>query len=94
MKTTVSVRWQTVIPQEIREAFKIEPNSKLEWEVKDYHIVVHPIPADPIEAAVGFFRNLDPDGPSLVDELLEDRRRDREKDEEYERELGLPPRED
>jgi AbrB family looped-hinge helix DNA binding protein len=56
MTTTVSVRWQTVIPQEVREALKIEPNSKLEWEVRDGYIVVHPLPVDPIRAARGFFK--------------------------------------
>ncbi len=50
MTTTVSVRWQTVIPREVREAFKIEPKSKLEWEVRDGCIYIYPIPADPIRA--------------------------------------------
>jgi AbrB family looped-hinge helix DNA binding protein len=48
MRSTVSVRWQTVIPQEAREALKLEPNSKLEWEVKDGFLIVHPIPTNPI----------------------------------------------
>jgi bifunctional DNA-binding transcriptional regulator/antitoxin component of YhaV-PrlF toxin-antitoxin module len=75
----------------VREALKIEPNSKLEWEVKDGAIIVHPLPADPIRAALGFFRNSGlPEGRSLTDELLEDRRRDLEKDEEMVRRLGLP----
>jgi AbrB family looped-hinge helix DNA binding protein len=87
MTTTVSVRWQTVIPKEVREALKIEPNSKLEWEVRDGYIVVHPLPADPIRAALGFFKT---EGRSLTEELLEDRRRDREKDEEAARRLELP----
>jgi AbrB family looped-hinge helix DNA binding protein len=51
MKSTVSVRWQTVIPQEARDALRIEPNSKLEWEVHDGYMVVYPVPADPLEAA-------------------------------------------
>ena len=87
MTTTVSVRWQTVIPQEVREALRIEPNSKLEWEVRDGCIVVHPIPVDPVRAALGFLKN---DGRSLTEELLDDRRRDREKDEESTRRLELP----
>ena len=83
MRTTVSVRWQTVIPQEVREALRIEPNSKLDWEVKEGVILVHPIPADPVRAALGFFRDLDsPKRPSLTDELLVERRKDRERERE------------
>jgi AbrB family looped-hinge helix DNA binding protein len=94
MKSTVSVRWQTVIPQEVREALKIEPNSKLEWEVRDGYIVVHPIPSDPVRAALGFFKTASPADreSSMTDELLAERRRERERDEEMERRLGLPPR--
>lgn len=87
MRSTVSVRWQTVIPQEVREVFKIEPNSKLDWEVRDGCIVVHPIPSDPIRAARGMFKE---GGPTTAD-LLAERRRDRERDEEMERRLGIPP---
>jgi bifunctional DNA-binding transcriptional regulator/antitoxin component of YhaV-PrlF toxin-antitoxin module len=94
MKSSVSVRWQTVIPQEVREALKIEPNSKLEWEVKDGYTVVYPIPADPVRAALGFFKTAAPmeDRSSMTVELLAERRRDLERDEEMERRIGLPPR--
>lgn len=94
MRSTVSVRWQTVIPQEIREALRIEPNSKLEWEVRDGYIVVHPIPADPVRAALGFFKTVSPEDRerSMTEELLAERRRERKRDEEAEHRLGLPPR--
>jgi AbrB family looped-hinge helix DNA binding protein len=87
MKTTVSVRWQTVIPQEVREALRIEPNSKLEWEVRDGCIVVYPIPVDPIRAARGMFR----EGGPTTEDLLKERRRDLEREEEAERRLGISP---
>jgi AbrB family looped-hinge helix DNA binding protein len=77
MRSTVSVRWQTVIPQEVREALRIEPNSKLEWEVKDGYILVHPLPSNPIRAARGMFKE---GGPS-VEDLLAERRRERENEE-------------
>ncbi|HEY0513232.1 MAG TPA: AbrB/MazE/SpoVT family DNA-binding domain-containing protein [Thermoanaerobaculia bacterium] len=86
MKSTVSVRWQTVIPQEVREALRIEPNSKLDWEVKDGYMVVHPLPVDPIRAARGLFK----DGGPSVDDLLDERRRELEREEEEERRLGIP----
>lgn len=86
MRSTVSVRWQTVIPQEVREALRIEPNSKLEWEVKEGYIVVHPLPANPIRAARGMFKD---NGPT-VEDLLAERRRELESEEEKERRLGIP----
>ncbi len=95
MKSSVSVRWQTVIPYEVREALKIEPNSKLEWEVKDGYTVVYPVPVNPVRASLGFFKKIIPaeDRVSMTDELLIERRRDLEKDEEMEHRLGLPYRE-
>lgn len=94
MKSSVSVRWQTVIPQEVREALRIEPNSKLEWEVKDGYTVVYPVPADPVRASLGFFKKIAPaeDRPSMTVELLSERRRDLKKDEEVEHRLGPSPR--
>ena len=73
MRSTVSVRWQTVIPQEVREALGIEPNSKLDWEVKDGYILVHPLPSNPVRAARGMFK----DGGPSVEDLLAERRRER-----------------
>jgi len=88
MLSKISVRWQTVIPREIREAMGIEPEGSLDWEIKDGVIHVYPIPADPVAAVMGMFRD---DSFSWNDELLEDRRRDREHDEEQERRWGIPP---
>ncbi len=89
MKSTISVRWQTVIPQEIREALNIQPNTKLDWEVRDGYIVVHPIPSDPVKAALGMFKGRGP----TTDDLLAERRREREREREKERRLGIPPAE-
>lgn len=87
MQSTVSVRWQTVIPQKVREALNIQPNSKLDWEVRDGVIVVHPIPADPIRAAHGLFQH----GGPTTEDLLAERRRERELEEARERRRGIPP---
>ena len=87
MRSTVSVRWQTVIPHEVREALGIEPNSKLEWEVMNGYIVVHPLPANPIRAARGMFKE---EGPS-VEDLLAERKRERDRDEEVANDLGVRP---
>ena len=46
MESTISDDFQTEIPREIREFFNIEPNSMLEWEVKDGYAVVYPVPIE------------------------------------------------
>lgn len=75
-QTTVSVRWQTVIPREIREALNIVPNTRLEWRVKDGVIVVYPIPPDPVHAALGMLK-----GRGLTTEtLLAERRLQRQRE--------------
>lgn len=73
MKTTVSVRGQTVIPQEIRKQMNIVPQTVLDWQIKDGAIVVYPIPPDPVRAAVGVLKG---QGPT-TDELLAERRQER-----------------
>lgn len=83
MKTTVSVRWQTVIPRQVREELGIQPNSQLEWQVKDGAMVVYPIPADPVRASVGMWKGR---GPTNED-LLASRRADRELERRKERRL-------
>jgi AbrB family looped-hinge helix DNA binding protein len=80
VKTTVSIRGQTVVPQEIREKMGIVPQSRLDWQIKDGLIVVTPIPPDPVRASVGIL-----EGRGLTTEdLLTERKkeRQRERDEE------------
>jgi AbrB family looped-hinge helix DNA binding protein len=72
-QTVVSVRGQTVIPQEIREKLGIKPKTKLDWSAEDGVITVIPIPEDPIEASFGMLAGR---GYTLKD-FLEDRRRER-----------------
>lgn len=75
--TTVSVRGQTVIPHEIRRAMNIEPESKLEWEIRDDEIVVHPIPADPVRASRGMLRGRGVGTRALLAERRGERLRER-----------------
>lgn len=65
MQTTVSVRWQTVIPRQIRQALDIKPHTKLEWQIRDGVIIIRPIPADPVQAARGMLK-----GRGLTTETL------------------------
>ncbi|MEA3339585.1 MAG: AbrB/MazE/SpoVT family DNA-binding domain-containing protein [Chloroflexota bacterium] len=72
MQTAVSVRGQTVIPQEIRKAMGIVPQSSLKWQVKENIIIVYPIPIDTIQAALGVFKGRGP----TTDDLLTERRQE------------------
>jgi len=91
-KSKVSVRGQTVIPLEVREALGIEPNSELAWSVEDGVIVAVPIPKDPVEASIGMFAGR---GFTLED-FLADRRAEREiereRDERIERQVASATR--
>ena len=81
MKTTVSVRGQTVVPREIREKMGIVPKSKLEWQIVDGLIVVTPIPPDPVRASIGILK-----GRGLTTEdLLAERRKERQRERDEER---------
>jgi AbrB family looped-hinge helix DNA binding protein len=58
MKTTVTVRGQTVIPAKIRKDYRIVPNTQLEWIDDGETIRVVPLPPDTIRAAKGITQGL------------------------------------
>ena len=69
---------QVIIPKEIRERLGIKPGKALSLELVDDHIEIRPLPDDPIEFLTGMFA----DQPeSMASELLEERRKDDERDE-------------
>ena len=76
MRTTDSVRGQTVIPRPIREALGITPATQLQWSIQNGTIIVLPIPADPVRAAVGILKGR---GPTTTD-LLAERKAEREQE--------------
>jgi bifunctional DNA-binding transcriptional regulator/antitoxin component of YhaV-PrlF toxin-antitoxin module len=85
MRTTLSTRWQTVVPREVREALSLAPHSKLSWEVRGGVAVVVPIPEDPVLGSLGILR-----GPGLTTEdLLDERRRERDREEAVDRAEGF-----
>ncbi len=85
MQTTISIRWQTVVPKEAREALGLTPRSKLSWEVRGGVAIVVPIPEDPVRGSLGILR----DERLTTEDLLEERRREREREEAADRELGF-----
>ena len=80
MRSTVSVRWQTVIPRQIRETMKIEPQMKLDWELKDGMIIIHPIPSDPVGAARGMLKGRGPTTRNLLAERQLQRKKERKRE--------------
>lgn len=87
LKSKVSVRGQTVIPQEIRTQLGIEPHSEVAWVVRDGMAKMIPVPADPIAASRGMLRG----SGITTEELLAERRLDLElENKRYARYLNPP----
>lgn len=80
--TTVSAKGWVVIPQEIRRRYGLKKGDRV--HVIDYGGVLAIVPAskDPIAEGLGMLRG----GPSMTKALLEDRRRELEREER-----DLPP---
>ncbi len=75
MRTTVSQRGQTVIPAELRRRYDITEGTEIEWIDTGTGMKVIPVPSDPVAVLRGRGK-----GERLVDILLEERRRDRERE--------------
>jgi len=75
METIVSRRGQTVVPAAIRIRYKIKDGDQLVWIDDGKTIRVIPVPADAIAALYGRGK-----GEGLTKKLLEERARDREKE--------------
>lgn len=73
-KSTVSHRYQTVIPAAIREKYNIREGSRLAWTPKEGKIEVVPIPVETEREFRGSGR-----GKGLLQALLAYRAKEREK---------------
>ena len=78
MKTaTVSKKGWIVIPAEIRKEYNLQPGDRIAV-VSDGHVIqLVPVAADPVDAATGLLQDM----PDLLDDLLTERRKERENDE-------------
>jgi AbrB family looped-hinge helix DNA binding protein len=74
--TTVSTKGQVVIPAEIRHALGVEPGTCLLARVEDGRIVMVPSK----KLTWRDLRGIGAGGPSMTDELLEERRKDLERE--------------
>ncbi|MEE9164772.1 MAG: AbrB/MazE/SpoVT family DNA-binding domain-containing protein [Nitrospinota bacterium] len=68
-----SPKGQVVIPKNIRRKFNVVAGKLINVFEKDGHIILEPLPDDPIDAACGMLK----DGPSLTKALLKSRKEDR-----------------
>jgi len=69
----VTVKGQVLIPGDIRKRHHIDPGSEVRFVEYGNVVCIVPVVTDPVAAAWGML----PPGPSLADELLEERRRDK-----------------
>lgn len=74
-QTTVTKRWQTVIPAIIRQRHKIQEGDLLEWIDDGQTIRLVPIAADPIRALRGRGK-----GQQLTAKLLDARAKERQRE--------------
>ena len=83
-KSVVSVKGQTVVPKEIREAAGIKEGTKLTWILRGDDLRVIVIPDDPVRALMGILK-----GHGTFEDWLaernEERARERQLEEEEER---------
>jgi AbrB family looped-hinge helix DNA binding protein len=77
---TVSTKGQLVIPASIREALGIEPGTRVAIRREGPEVVLKPETLTAKLAMIKKMRGFTAGGPSLCDELLEDRRRERERE--------------
>jgi len=77
---TVSTKGQLVIPAAIREALGIEPGTRVAIQLDGPEIILKPQTAETALATIEKLRGITAGGPSLCDELLEERRRERERE--------------
>jgi AbrB family looped-hinge helix DNA binding protein len=77
---TVSSKGQLVIPSALREEMGIEPGTRVAVRREGQELVLTPETLAAKLAAIRKMRGITAGGPSLCDELLEDRRRERERE--------------
>jgi AbrB family looped-hinge helix DNA binding protein len=78
--TTVSSKGQLVIPAAIREALGIKPGTRVSIRLEGVELILKPEPPAAKLALIRELQGITAGGPSMCDELLEDRRRERERE--------------
>jgi len=71
-----SNRGQIVIPKEVRKKLQIRPGKRLLLKTEGDHILLSPLPDNPVEYFCGIFK----DGSSLTKALIQDRGKEEERE--------------
>ena len=74
-----STKGQIVIPKEYRDKLGIKAGARVGISLAADRVEIYALPEDPIEAARGMFS----EGPSLVDALLEERKKEKEHEDRF-----------
>jgi AbrB family looped-hinge helix DNA binding protein len=74
---TASSRGQIVIPKEIRKRLNIVAGKRLSIKVEGDHVILKPLPNDPVEAFCGIFK----EKSSLTGALTGYRKKDKKREE-------------
>lgn len=78
--TTVSSKGQLVIPAAIREALGIKAGTRIAIRREGTELILKPETLAAKMALIKQLRGITAGGPSMCDELFEDRRRERERE--------------
>jgi len=76
MTTTLDEEGRLVIPVEVRRSLGLEAGDQVVLELDEQGVHLLPSRADGVRRAKALIRKYIPEGVSLSDELLEDRRRE------------------
>lgn len=71
---TVSSKGQLVIPAEMREALGIEPGTRVAIRQEGQELILSPATREAARLVLARLRGMTAGGPSMTDELIQDRR--------------------
>lgn len=77
---TISTKGQMVIPAAIREELGIEPGTRVAVRIEGGRMIVDPQSLEAKLRLIKAMRGYTAGGPSMTDALLEERRRERERE--------------
>jgi len=80
VRVKVSAKGQVVIPKKFREKYGLEPGTEVLFIEGDGSLTIVKAPRDPIEEGFGILKHLG--GPPLTQEIVEEHRREREREEQ------------
>jgi AbrB family looped-hinge helix DNA binding protein len=78
-RTVISSKGQVVIPAELRQQFGLEKGTPATWSEEQGRLVLTPITEQRLREIRGFLRPA-PGGPSMFEDLFEERERERKRE--------------